>query len=110
MFGPWFEPCRLSFEKIHCHCAILYFVQYFVKNEIHQCNFVFRISNTVADPGFAKGEADHGERAVREPKRRSGGGAPSGVLGTAPGRGSGHKAPLKLKAFCTFLYKKVAKS
>ena len=36
---------------------------------------------TVADPGFAKGGADHGERAEREPKRGSGGGAPSGVQG-----------------------------
>jgi len=36
---------------------------------------------TVADPGFAEGGGDHGERAEREPKRGSGGGAPSGVQG-----------------------------
>jgi len=35
---------------------------------------------TVADPGFAKG-GGHGERAEREPKRGSGGGAPSGAQG-----------------------------
>jgi len=35
----------------------------------------------VADPGFAKGGADHGERVEREPKRGSGNGAPSGVKG-----------------------------
>jgi len=59
---------------------------------------------SVADPGFAKGGgADDGDRVEREPKRGSGGGAPSGVRGTAPSGG-------KLKAFCTFLYKKVAKS
>ena len=47
------------------------------------------------------GGADHGERVKREPKRGSGGGAPSGVQGRAPGGG-----PLKLRAFCTFLCKK----
>ena len=49
---------------------------------------------TVADPGFAKG-ADHGERAEREPKRGSVGGAPSGVQGQnrAPGGGQGAKLP-----------------
>jgi len=45
---------------------------------------------------------DHGERAEREPKRGSGG---SALVG-----GQGGRAPLKLKAFCTLLYKKVAKS
>ena len=40
---------------------------------------------SVADPGFAKGGgADHGELAEREPKRVSGGGAPSGVQGQSP--------------------------
>ena len=38
---------------------------------------------SVADPGFARG-VDHGERAEREPKRGSGGGAPSGVQGQSP--------------------------
>ena len=41
--------------------------------------------SAVADPGFAKGGwGDHGERAEREPKRGSGGGAPSGVQGQSP--------------------------
>ena len=35
---------------------------------------------------------------------------PAGSKGRAPGGGSGGEAPLKLKAFCTFLHKKVAKS
>jgi len=48
---------------------------------------------------------DHGERADREPKRGSGGGAPSGVQGQTGG-GQGGEAPIKLKAFCKFLYKK----
>ena len=48
---------------------------------------------------------DHGERAEREPKRGSGGSVPSGVQGQRLWWGSG-EAPLKLKAFCTFLYKK----
>jgi len=52
---------------------------------------------------------DHGERAEREPKRGSGAGAPSGVQGRAPGGGQ-RRSPLKLKAFCSFLYKKVANS
>ena len=71
------------------------------------------ISRTVADPGFAKEGADHGERAEREPKRGSGGGPaepPAGSRGRAPGGGQGGEAPLKLKAFCTFLHKIVAKS
>ena len=63
---------------------------------------------SVADTRFVKG-GNHGERAEREPKRGSaGGGAPSGVRGWGQGRVG--EAPLKLKAFCTFLYKKVAKS
>ena len=63
----------------------------------------------MADPGFAKG-GDQGARAEREPKRGSGGGAPAGSRGRAPGGGSGGRSPLKLKAFCTFLHEKVAKS
>jgi len=43
----------------------------------------------VADPGFVKGGADHGEHAEREPKRGYGGGAPSGVQGQSPWWGSG---------------------
>jgi len=41
----------------------------------------------VADPGFAKvgGGSNLGERTEREPKRGSGGGAPAGSRGTAPG-------------------------
>jgi len=62
--------------------------------------------NSVVDLGFAKGEggANHGERAEREPKRGSGGGAPSGV------QGSGGEAFLKLKAFLYIFTQKVAKS
>ena len=42
-------------------------------------------SCTLADPGFAKGgREDHGERAERERKRGSGGGAPSRVQGQSP--------------------------
>ena len=44
------------------------------------------------------GGADHGERAEREPKRRSGGGAPSGVQGQSPWWG--------IKGVCTFFTKK----
>ena len=64
-----------------------------------------------------KGGADHGERAEREPKRGSRGGAP---WGRSPQRCPVaeplmevrrlREAPLKLKAFCTFLHKKVVKS
>ena len=63
---------------------------------------------SVADPGFAKGGTDHGERAERESKRGSGGGAPSGVQGQSPWWGSGGRSPLplKLKAFCQFHSKK----
>ena len=52
----------------------------------------------MADPGFAKGGvgADHGERAEREPKRESGGGAPSGVQGQ---RGSGERSPPEAESF-----------
>ena len=51
--------------------------------------------------------ADHGERAERERTRGSRGRAPSGVQGQSPWWGiRGGKAPLKLKAFCTFLHKK----
>jgi len=47
---------------------------------------------------------DHGEHAECEPKRGSGGGALSRVQGQSPWWGL--KQGLKLKAFCTFLYKK----
>jgi len=53
--------------------------------------------------------ADHGERAEREPKRGAGAEPPAGSKGRAPGGGSWWRSPaspLKLKAFCTFLYKK----
>jgi len=53
-----------------------------------------------------KGRGDHGERVEREPKRGSGADPPAGSR--APGGGGGQGA--KLKAFCTFLCKKVAKS
>ena len=63
------------------------------------------LAGTVADPGFAKG-GGHGERAEREPKRGSGGVAPSGVQGQSPWWGVRGRSPLKLKAFCQFSYKK----
>ena len=63
----------------------------------------------MADPGFARG-ADHGERAEREPKWGLGAEPRAGSRGRAFGGGSGGEAPLKLKSFCTFLCKKVAKS
>jgi len=56
------------------------------------------------------GGADHGERAEREPKRGSGSGAPNGVQEQSPWWGVRGRSRLKLKAFCTFLYKKLAKS
>jgi len=46
----------------------------------------------------------------REPKRWSGGGAPSGVQGQSPGGGSGGEAPLKMKGFLYIFTQKVAKS
>jgi len=63
----------------------------------------------VADPGFAKGGG--GTMAVRTSLNRGlGAEPPAGYRGRAPGGapggGSGGKAPLKLKGFCTFLYKK----
>jgi len=65
----------------------------------------------VADPGFGKKKGvDHGEREESEPKRGSGGRASNGVQGRAPCGEPGGEAPMKLKAFCTFLHKKVAKS
>ena len=55
----------------------------------------------MADPGFAKGGPDHGERASA---------SLNGGLGAEPPAGSrgrgGAIRPLKLKAFCTFLHKK----
>jgi len=62
----------------------------------------------VADPGFAKGRgANHSERAEREPKRGSGGGAHSGVQGQSHWWGvRGLPLKQKLKAFCPLSYKK----
>jgi len=61
------------------------------------------MQHAVADPGFAKGGADHGELA---PKRGSGGTARSVVQGQSPWWGSGSEAPGKLKAFCPFFIQK----
>jgi len=60
----------------------------------------------VADPEFAKGE--HGERVECEPKRGSGGGAPSGVGQSLCWEvtGQGASSPFQLKSFCPFSYKK----
>ena len=63
-------------------------------------------SRSVADPGFAKGgRADHGERAEREPKRGSGGGAPSVVKGQSPWWGVRGLA----ESFLSMFIQKVAK-
>ena len=61
-------------------------------------NFHAKPHPAVADPGFAKGEggANHGERAECEPKRGSGGGAPSGVQGLVGGQGA---KPPEAKSF-----------
>ena len=59
----------------------------------------------VADPGFARG-ADHGERAEREPKRGSGGGAPSGVQGQSPWWGARGAPPWSWKLFVHYYTKK----
>jgi len=65
---------------------------------------------SVADPGFAKG-GDHGKRAEREPKRGSGGGAPSGVQGQSPWWGSGgERSPPEAESFLSIFIQKVAKS
>ena len=45
------------------------------------------------------GGADHVERAERESKRGSGGGAPSGVQGQSPGGGSGGRSPPEAESF-----------
>jgi len=61
---------------------------------------VQRFNSSVADPGFSKGETDHGERAAHR-ERRS---------GAERGPGAEPLVGVKLKAFCQFLYKKVAKT
>jgi len=64
---------------------------------------------SVADPEFAKG-GGHGERAEREPKRGSGGGAPSGVQGQSPWwRVRGRSSP-EAESFLYIFIQKVAKS
>jgi len=55
----------------------------------------------LADPGFAEGEGNHGERVEREPKW----GAPSGVQGQSPWWG----AP-EAETFLHFYAKKLAKN
>ena len=59
-----------------------------------------------ADPGFAKGGADHGQRMERDPITEVWGQSPQ----RGPGQSSGWRvrgqAPLKLKAFRLFSYKK----
>ena len=63
----------------------------------------------MADPGFARG-ADHGERAEREPKWGSGGGAPSGVPGQSfwwGGQGSPIEAEIFLYIFMQKKWPKV---
>jgi len=58
-----------------------------------------------ADPGFAKG-ADHGERGEREPINGVWEQSPQRGLGAEPLVGVRGLAPLKLKAFRLFSYKK----
>jgi len=61
--------------------------------------------HAVADPGFAKGGWTMAS-VEREHKRAL---PPAGSRGRAP-RGDQGEAALKLKAFCTFSYKKVART
>jgi len=62
----------------------------------------------VADPGFAEGGTMASARSV---SLNGGLGAEPLVGGrVAPPEAGQGGAPLKLKAFCTFLHKKVAKS
>jgi len=63
--------------------------------------------HTVADPGFAQ-KGDRGERADLEPKRESGGGAPSGVQGQSPGEGFRRLRP-EAYSFLSIFIQKVAK-
>jgi len=46
--------------------------------------------STVADPGFANGGRDHGERKEHEPKQGYGGGAPRRPLVPGGGQGANH--------------------
>jgi hypothetical protein len=54
-----------------------------------------------ADPGFANGGAEYGERVEREPITGSGAEPPAGSRGGAPGGVRGRN-PLKLKNFGVF--------
>jgi len=66
-------------------------------------------TTAVADPEFAKGGT---MASARSASLNGGLGAepPAGSRGTPLVGDQGGEAPLKLKAFCTFLHKKVAKS
>ena len=55
------------------------------------------------------GGADHGELAEREPKRVSGGGAPSGVQGQSPWWGVRGRSPPEAESFSYIFAQKVAK-
>ena len=56
-------------------------------------------TTTVADPGFAKGGTNHGERAERETKVGSGGGSPSGAQGQRPWWGVRGAKPPEAESF-----------
>jgi len=66
----------------------------------------------VADPGFAKGGGNMASMWSASLNGSLGAELPVGSRGRAPGgrSGGGGGEFLKMKAFCTFLYKKVAKS
>jgi len=51
---------------------------------------------------------EHSERAEREPKRGSGGGAPAGSRGRAPGGESGGRSPPEAESFLYIFTQKSA--
>jgi len=74
-----------------------------------QCSLV-TTGIPAADPGFAKGEVDHGwVHRARAYNGRLGTDLPAGSSGRAPGEGKG-QSPLNMKAFCPFSYKRWAES
>jgi len=66
----------------------------------------------ICQRGVGRGEGERGARGKTMVSvwSVSLNGAPSGVQGQSSWWGEGGKAPLKLKGFCQFSYKKVAKS
>ena len=83
----------LSYDKFISYLCVLY-VYYF-----SHFYYLFSSGGSRICQG---GRADHGERAERDPKRGSEGGAPSRVQGQSSWWGVRDEAPQKLKALCTF--------